>query len=107
MSIILFTSHIIIGFISKVPSQYHCPACKSEKIIEYEEYIECLSCHLEFFKEGLDEIEDENQLSTQELEGIVEAFDELGTENSRRLFSRSLRKGDSEDDEKKLDYYDT
>ncbi|KKL21581.1 hypothetical protein LCGC14_2444020 [marine sediment metagenome] len=97
ISIILLISHIFLGFFSKVPSPYHCPACKSKEVIEYDEYIECTSCHFEFFKEGLDKIEDENQLSIQELDGIVGAFDELASENGRDKFSRALDEDDSED----------
>ncbi len=76
----------------KIDTKYRCPACKSNKVIEYDEYIECTSCHMEFFKEGLDEIEDENQLSVQELDGIVKAFDELKDEKTRNEFSKSLSK---------------
>ncbi len=74
----------------KMDKKYHCPACKSKEVIEYDEYIECTSCHFEFFKEGLDEIDDENQLSVQELNGIVKAFDELKDEKTRKEFSKSL-----------------
>ncbi len=91
ISIILLISHIFLGFFSKVPSPYNCPACKSKEVIEYEEYIECTSCHFEFFKEGLDEIEDENQLSIQELDGIVGAFDELKDKDTRKRLLDSLR----------------
>ena len=102
ISIILLTIHIFIGFISKVPSQYNCPACKSNKVMEYKEYIECRSCQLEFFKEGLDEIDDENQLSVQELNGIVKAFDELASKCGRDKLSMSLDEDDFEDNEYEL-----
>ena len=91
ISIILLISHIFLGFFSKVPSPYHCPACKSKEVIEYDEYIECTSCHFEFFKEGLDEIDDENKLSIQELDGIVGAFDELKDKDTRKRLLDSLR----------------
>ncbi|KKK59721.1 hypothetical protein LCGC14_3031560 [marine sediment metagenome] len=97
ISIILLTSRIFIGFISKVPSPYNCPACKSNKVIEYDEYIECTSCHFEFFKEGLDEIDDENKLSIQELDGIVGAFDELKDKDTRKRLLDSLRENGLED----------
>ncbi len=107
IGIILLTSQIFIGFISKVPSQYHCPACKSKEVVEYEEYIECSSCNLEFFKEGLDEIDDENKLSVQELDGIVKAFDELGSKYGRDKLSRSFDEDDFENSEDELDNNDT
>lgn len=73
-----------------MPSKYHCPACKSTEVIEYVDSIECVQCNLEFFKEGLDELEDENMLSTQELKGIVDSFSELDSDLKRKQFSESL-----------------
>ena len=52
-------------------SIYYCPICKSKDIIEYDEYIECPRCKLDFFKDSLGEIDDENRLSVQELDGFV------------------------------------
>lgn len=74
----------------KIDTNYHCPSCKSKEVIEYDEFIECTSCHLEFFKEGLDKIDDENQLSVQELKGIVKSFDEFKEKKTRNEFSKSL-----------------
>ncbi len=71
---------------------YYCPACKSKNVIEYEEIIECPSCNLEFFKEGLGEIADENKLSVQELNGITKAFDDFEDETTRKKFVESLEK---------------
>ena len=71
---------------------YHCPVCKSKDVIEYEDMIECPSCNLEFFKEGLGEIDDENKLSVQELNGIVKAFDDLEDKKTRKKLTESLEK---------------
>ena len=80
-----------------MPSQHHCPSCKSTDVIEYDEYIECTSCNLEFFKDGLDEIEDENKLSVQELKGIFGAFKELDSAYKRGRFQKSLEEDDQEE----------
>ncbi len=73
-------------------SIYYCPVCKSKDVIEYEDMIECPSCNLEFFKDGLGEIADENKLSVQELNGIVKAFDDLEDEKTRKKLTESLEK---------------
>jgi len=47
--------------------QVQCPNCHSTDIIEYDEYLECLDCGLEFFKEFTDsEIDEENFLCKKE-----------------------------------------
>jgi len=88
--IIIFINQIFMRSFGKMDTKYHCPACKSKEVIEYDEYIECTSCHLEFFKDGLDEIDDENQLSVQELNGIVKSFDEFKDKKTRNDFSKSI-----------------
>ena len=55
---------------------YHCPACKNEEIIESDKSIHCPHCKLDFEKEFLGVIDDENILSQQELGGIIDAFDD-------------------------------
>lgn len=52
-----------------------CPRCGSTKIVEYDTTVECRECNLEFKKENLENVEDENLLSIQEMKGIL---DELG-----------------------------
>jgi len=75
-----------------LPPPYRCPACDSKDIIEYDEIIECPKCNLEFFIEGLGEIDPENQLSIKELSGIVGAFTEHGSISGRRKLSKALEK---------------
>jgi len=71
--------------------QDQCPNCQSSDVIEYDEYIECLSCGLEFFKESIDsEIDEENLLSEQELKGFADAFEELKDDKKRKKFLKSL-----------------
>jgi len=90
--IIIFINQMFMRSVIKMDTIYYCPACKSKNVIEYEEMIECPSCNLEFFKEGLGEIADENKLSVQELNGIAKAFDDLEDEKTRKKFVESLEK---------------
>ena len=70
-----------------------CPRCKSRDIVDHEDYITCLKCNLDFFKEFLGEINDENILAKQELEGFMDAFkDELKEKKKRKKFLKSLEK---------------
>lgn len=52
-----------------------CPRCGSTKIVEYDTTFECRECNLEFKKENLEKVDDENLLSVQEMKGIL---DKLG-----------------------------
>lgn len=52
-----------------------CPRCGSAKIVEYDTTFECRECNLEFKKENLVDLEDEDVLSVQEMKGML---DELG-----------------------------
>jgi len=57
-------------------SKYYCPRCKSREIIEYETFIECPKCKLEFEKEFFGVVDDENMLARQEVRGFIDSFDE-------------------------------
>ncbi|MFX1315693.1 MAG: hypothetical protein ACFE9T_07505 [Promethearchaeota archaeon] len=59
-----------------MPAKFHCPRCKSKEILEYDTFIECKKCNLEFDKKFLGKIDDENILSRQELKGFYESFDD-------------------------------
>ncbi|MFX0140758.1 MAG: hypothetical protein ACFFDN_44380 [Candidatus Hodarchaeota archaeon] len=79
----------------KMSLQYRCPNCQSPDIIEYDEYIECLSCGLEFFKESNDsEINEENILSELELRSFADSFEELKDAKKRKEFLKSLEEDD-------------
>ena len=52
-----------------------CPRCGSTNIVEYDTTFECRECNLEFKKENLVGLDDEDLLSMQEMKGIL---DELG-----------------------------
>lgn len=52
----------------------HCPRCKTNDIVEYEDTFECTKCLMEFEKKDLELYEDEDILSIREKLDIVEAF---------------------------------
>ena len=70
-----------------MPSEYYCPRCQSEEIIEYEDHFECMQCGLNFSIEALDDdIEDENILAEEELQGFTDAFDEEERKKLQKMF---------------------
>jgi len=70
--ILLIINSVFCFFMSK----YYCPRCKSRDIIEYETFIECPQCRLEFEKEFFGVVDDENILARQEIMGFMDSFDE-------------------------------
>jgi len=52
----------------------HCPRCKSEDIIEYDEFIHCIKCKLDFDKKFLNKIDDDDILARQEVGGFYGTF---------------------------------
>ncbi|MFW9972390.1 MAG: hypothetical protein ACFFDF_19555 [Candidatus Odinarchaeota archaeon] len=78
--------------ISQIPSDFRCPNCGCVEFIDYGEFIECKNCRLEYFKEFIgSEIDEENLLSDQDLEGLSDSFSELKDEKTRRRFLKSLK----------------
>ena len=63
--------------------KFHCPRCKNENVIEFEEFIHCSKCDRDFDKELIGVVEDEYILSHQELGGILDAFSD---EEKKKLF---------------------
>jgi hypothetical protein len=90
MFLLLFSYQVFMTSSIKMGSAYHCPACKSSDIIENEGTIHCPKCKLDFNKEHLGKIDDENILSVQELGGFVDSFDELKDEETRERFLRAI-----------------
>lgn len=54
--------------------KFICPRCKSEDILEFDDFISCNKCNLDFDKEFLGIIDNENILARGELKGIIDAF---------------------------------
>lgn len=91
--ILLFTNLPIMTFILIMPSKYRCPICHSDEIIEYETVIECPHCNRQWHKDFISgDIEEDNILSDNELEGFLSAFgDELKDPEKRKKFLESLK----------------
>jgi uncharacterized Zn finger protein (UPF0148 family) len=53
---------------------YHCPRCKTFKVWELNEYIYCPQCTLTFYKKRLNEFDDAEILSDEELEEIMKVL---------------------------------
>ena len=65
----IFISHALR--FQNVPRKYHCPRCKTEEIIEYDDSFDCPICRLEFEKRDCDLYEDDQILSVEEKLEIV------------------------------------
>ena len=61
-------------FMKDVNTDYYCPRCQSRDIIDYGDFIHCFDCDLDFNKELIGKIDDEEILSRQELAGFTEAL---------------------------------
>lgn len=72
----------------KSSPKYYCPRCKSTKIINRGKYIECPRCGIDFFKEYIREIDDENILAEQELEGFIDSFEDL---KDKKIYNTLLK----------------
>ena len=66
---------------------YHCPGCKNEDIIEFNDFIHCPKCDLDFDKEFFGVVDDENMLSRQELGGVIDSFTD---EEKKKLLENEL-----------------
>lgn len=53
---------------------YQCPRCKSNKIINYEKTIQCVDCELEFDKEDLEILEEDQILSSKEKVAFIRSI---------------------------------
>ena len=53
---------------------YHCPRCKTTKVIDYEASFDCPHCTLEFEKKDFELFEDDEILAVEEKVAIVKAL---------------------------------
>jgi len=70
--------------------KYYCPRCNSTEIVDHGEYIECLKCCLDFFKDHIGEINNKNILAAEELKGIIDSFEDLKDKKIRKGFLKSI-----------------
>jgi hypothetical protein len=75
--ILVVTETIGMRYFYQMSKKDHCPRCRSKDIIEYDDFIECPKCDLEFDKEFLGVIPDEDILARQELIGIANSLMDL------------------------------
>jgi hypothetical protein len=59
-------------------SEYKCPRCLGDCLINYEETVECVKCQLEFDKKDLENLESDQILAVSEKFFFVKMF--IGTE---------------------------
>lgn len=62
-------------------NDYYCPRCKSSGVEDWGEIIYCPQCDLEFDKEYLGEIDDEDILSREELGAFGKTFEKESKDN--------------------------
>ena len=76
--------------------KYYCPQCKSEDVVDLGKVIACTVCRdkvgvpLEFAKELIGKIPDDEILSRQGLSGTIGIFEELKDPEKRKKFLDSL-----------------
>jgi len=70
----------------------HCPRCKSLDILEFDKFINCPKCLLDFNKEDIGKIADELIIARQEMEDVFDAFDELKDPKRSKDFFDSIMK---------------
>ena len=67
-----------------INTEYHCPRCQSKNVIDNGDSIHCLNCKLDFDKEVIGQIDDEDILARQELGGFVKAFEDDFKDRKKR-----------------------
>ena len=93
----LVTKYIFIGFIGPMAKKYYCPRCKTKKVMEYPDSIECPDCLLEFDKKQIGVIPDNEILAFTEMGGFFDSFKELKDPEKAKKFFDSIME-DLEDD---------
>lgn len=81
---------------------YHCPRCGTIEIVEYKNSFDCTKCRderglpLEFEKDAIGKIPDNQILAIQEKGSFLDAFEELRDSEKRKNFFDSLLDDDLE-----------
>ena len=98
VSILVITKIIFFGFGNNMGTIYRCPRCQSEDVDDLGDRIYCSKCRLEFSKEFLGIIEDEDILTEVEMKGFLKGFEEdFEDPEKRRRFYESLDDDEYED----------
>lgn len=83
-------------------TNYYCPRCHSTEISEYEDTFECTKCRdnngfpLEFEKNDIGKIPDDEILARREVASFTGIFEELKDSEKRKKFFKSLSDDDLE-----------
>ncbi|MFX1426703.1 MAG: hypothetical protein ACFFBE_09645 [Promethearchaeota archaeon] len=92
MHLSLVSIYFFNGFGRDMVKKYYCPRCKTKKIIEYENSIECPDCLLEFDKNNIGVIPDKDILAFTEMNSFIENIDELNEpEKAKKLFNSLMK----------------
>ncbi|MHA1914462.1 MAG: hypothetical protein ACW986_03705 [Promethearchaeota archaeon] len=75
-----------------MPPKYHCPRCKSIKILEYADFIECTDCLLDFDKKLIGKIPDDEIMARKEMGSLLSGFEELKDPKKAKEFFDSIMK---------------
>ena len=79
-----------MNLLNLVADKYHCPLCKNTEFIDYGKTVECTTCLIEFDKKLLGKIPDDEILSTQEIKGVLDEFEELKDPEKVKKFFDSI-----------------
>ena len=78
--------------IMKPKSKYHCPRCKATNILEYDKFIECPLCLLDFDKDLIGKIPDNEIMAHREMGGILDGFEELkDSKKAKEVFDSIMK----------------
>lgn len=92
MHLSLVSIYFFNGFRRDMVKKYYCPRCKTKKVIEYTDSIECPHCLLEFDKNQIGIIPDKDILAFSEMDNFFGNFDELKEpEKTKKIFDSIMK----------------
>ena len=74
--LVLITEIAFFEFGDIMRNDFHCPRCQSDKTIDRGDWLYCPHCDMEFEKEFLGKIDDEDMLGREEMDGFLKAFED-------------------------------
>ena len=90
MNLFLVIIYLFNGFGRDMVKKYYCPRCKTKKVIEYVNSIECPDCLLEFDKRQIGIVPDNEILAFAEMGAITDSFEELKDPEKAKKFFNSI-----------------
>ena len=92
LNLFLVSIYLFNGFGRDMVKKFYCPRCKTKKVIEYVNSIECPDCLLEFDKKQIGVIPDKDILAVTEMNSFIGTFDELKDPEKAKKFFDSIMK---------------